>query len=476
MARLPASSAEPRHTCGGAGGVGRGQWVRYPLRVVVDTTSYADADTKVYGKVKALSKNRPCEASVARLAEYTGLSVSAVEKALTRMSRPAPTDGVAELTRKQRSHRTTGKGRTNERTTRALEDDERYVDAPVRAADSLRGTLHRLYLLLRYTTRVEHRDLTLAEIGQALRHHGGRHVGEALHEGTAARLLDELEEAGWVTQDKRGGYRGRHQVTVHDDPVRLADAPDAPGDPAGPPPPPGTPAPPTPDAEYGVAPDAQCGAPAYKEDHELTDGGKSTPPGGGVRRRRGDRKWVATPVDTFGNRLGRENFTAETKPRPYDGPSLNLSPRVWDVLAPVADLLPRISPFVVRAAAREIGRQLDAQIPAADLHDQILNRRTRTGAANLTADPGRWLLGVALAAWTSPCGLTDCVDGLMRHTGAPCKACAALPAHRHRSRARGHPPPVTAAAALQHCPGCNAPYRPPLRHPDCRLCHHPLTA
>ncbi|MFD9107164.1 hypothetical protein [Streptomyces bottropensis] len=471
MTRPPASPAEPRHDRrGGAGGVGRGQWVRYPLRVVVDTVAYADADTKVYGKVKALSRGRMCEASVARLAEFTGLSVSAVEKALTRLSRPAPTDGVAELTRRQRSHRSTGKGLTNERSTRPLDADERYVSAPVRAADTLRGTLHRLYLLLRYTTFVEHRDLTLAEIGQALRHHGGKHVvGEALHEGTAARLLDELEEAGWVTQDKRAGYRGRHQITVHDDPVHLVH------DTAPAPPTTQAPAPSTPDAQYGAAPDAECGAPAYREDHALTHLGNDAPPGGGVRRRRGDRKWAAAPVENLG--AAAETFRAAPARRPYDGPSLSLSPRVWDVLGPVADLLPLLSPFVLRTAAREIGRQLDAHVHPDDLYDQILHRRQRTGAANLTADPGRWLLGVALAAWTSPCGLADCVDGLIRHTGTPCKACAALPLRRYRGRARGHPPPTTAAATAQReCPGCSAPYRPPLRHPNCRLCHHPLTA
>ncbi len=450
--------------------MGRGQWVRYPLRLVVDTVSYADADTKVYGKVKALSRGRMCEASVAKLAEYTGLSTSAVEKGLGRLSKPAPTDGVEEATRRQRSHRVTGKGRTNERTTRPLDAGERYIDAPVRAADTLRGTLHRLYLLLRYTTHVEHRDLTLAEIGQALRHHGGKHAGEPLHERTASLLLDELEDAGWITQDKRAGYRARHQITVHDDPVHLVDQPD------GTPPPPGTPAPSTPGAECGAAPGAECGAPAYKEDHALTDlENNDAPPGGGVRRRRGDRKWAATPVDTFGNPKSRGIVTAEgAAQRPYGGPSLSLSPRVWDVLAPVADLLPRISPFVLRAAAREIGRQLDAQAHPDDLHDQILHRRQRTAAANL-GDPGRWLLGVALANWPSPCGLTDCVDGLIRHTGTPCKACAALPPRRAPGHARGHPPPTTAATALQHCPGCSAPYRPPLRHTTCRLCHHPLT-
>ncbi|MEU3256142.1 hypothetical protein ABZ659_35500, partial [Streptomyces sp. NPDC006997] len=342
---LPASpaAAEPRRTRGGAGGAGRGQWVRYPLRVVTDTEAYADADTKVYGKVKALSKNRECEAAVARLAEFTGLSVSAVEKALTRLSRPAPTDGIRELTRRQRSHRTTGKGRTNARTCRDLEDDERYVCAPVRAADTLRGTLHRLYLLLRYTTLVERRDLTLAEIGAALRHHGGERAGKPLHEGTATHLLDELEALGWITQDKRAGYRGRHRITVHDDPLRPVDEPDVP------PPGPGTTPATTPDPQYGAAPDHEYGAPAYKEDQGLTHP-RIARAGGPFRRRRGTGSTPAEPVNTAGNSTGCNypvapasgdvpaSLRGPVRPpaRPaYDGPPLTLSPRVWAVLAPV---------------------------------------------------------------------------------------------------------------------------------------------
>lgn len=474
MTRTPAPR-EPRHTRGGAGGAGRGQWVRYPLRLVVDAAAYADADTKIYGKVKALSKGRACEASVARLAEFTGLSVSAVQKGLRRLSKPAPTDGVEELTRVQRTHRVTGKGRTNERTTRVLDEDERYVCAPVRAADALRGTLHRLYLLLRYTTFVEKRDLTLAEIADVLRHHGGESAGQPLHEGTVAHLLDELEGLGWITQDKRGGYRGRHAITVHDDPLRPA------GEPDGPPPTPGTPAPSTPDAECGAAPDLECGAPAYKEDHVLTDPPKHDPDlGGSSRRRRGDRKWAPGPVDTFGNPItlpDRTPATATAVPippprRPYDGPGLQISTRVWTVLEPVHDLLPALRPFVMRRIAREIGHQLDTGIWAEDINAQLARLRRWTMPEGIT-DPGRWLLGAVLPVPPGRCGTPDCARGVMRFTGIPCKACAEQP-----GGGRGRPLQTSAAPATvpQQCPGCAAPYRPPLRHPNCRLCNHPLTA
>lgn len=453
MAHLPAPAAEPRHTRGGAGGAGRGQWVRYPLRLVVDAAAYADADTKVYGKVKALSRGRACEASVEKLAAYTSLGISTVEKSLRRLSRPAPTDGVQELTRRQRSHKGTGTGRTNERTCRALEADERYVSAPVLAADTLRGTLHRLYLLLRYTTLVEKRDLTLAEMAVVLRHHGGKSAGEPLHDTTVARLLDDLEGLGWITQAKRSGYRGRHQVLVHDDPVRPVDDPQH-----------GTPGPEsTPDSEGGAAPDLEGGAPAYKEDHALNDSGK-TELGGSVRRRRTTGSKAARPVDTAGNAV----------PATFR-PAATLSPQAWQVLDPVRVLLPHVTEFMIGRIDREIRRHLAEGVLLEDLRDHVATLWRWTMPGDIR-DPGRWILGAALDIRPGRCGTTDCVRGFMRHTGRPCKACADTPPGPHPDRARGHPPPTTATTALHECPGCHAPYRPPLRHPNCRLCHTPLPA
>ncbi|NEB00602.1 hypothetical protein [Streptomyces sp. SID13726] len=457
-------AAEPRHSRGGAGGAARGQWVRYPLRLVLDAEAYADADPKVYGKVKALARGRSCEASVEKLSAFTGLGVSTVEKSLTRLSRPAPTDGVQELTRKQRSHKGTGTGRTNERTCRSLEEDERYVCAPVRALDTLRGILHRLYLLLRYTVLVEKRDLSLAEIGAVLRHHGGKSAGQPLHDATAARLLDELEGAGWITQDKRAGYRGRHQVTVHDDPVRPVDEPD------GRPPRPGTSSPSTPDAEGGAAPDAEGGAPAYKEDLELNDRGSTGPAGGSSAV--GDLTVSGRPpVDTAGSPIvdGRRpagvvppalrGRVRPTAPPAYAGPGLTLSPRVWDVLEPVHDLLPHISKFAVRRIAREVGRQLDAGFWPAEIRDQISRLRRWTPDQDIR-DPGRWLLGAVLPV-RSKCGRPNCHWGFLAHSGEPCKACEGL------DLATAHPPHTE---AWHECTQCQRPSRHRLHRGLCADC------
>ncbi|MGI5443804.1 hypothetical protein ACQEV4_42630 [Streptomyces shenzhenensis] len=442
MTHTRALPAEPRRHRGGAGSAARGQWVKYPLRVVLDADAYADADTKIYGKVKALAKGRACEASVEKIALYAGVAVSTAQKSLGRLSRPAPTDGVQELTRRQRSHKGTGTGRTTERTCRPLGDDERYVCAPVLAADTLRGTLHRLYLLLRYTEFVEKRQLTLAEMAWVLRHRTGERKGKPLAEAVVTKLLQELAALGWITLDKRGGYRGRHLVHVLDHPVHPADGPE-----------------PTPDPEGGAAPDLEGGAPAYKEDQQLNDL-RSTEARGSFRRRRDDRKWVRPPVDnpasvasvapvaaTFRRPAALRGRTRPPVRPAYAGPPLTLSPRVWAVLAPVRDLLPGCTPYTVRRIAREIGHQLDTGIWPDVVRDQLTRMRAWTHTEDLT-DPGRWLLGAVLPP-RSHCGMTGCHWGYLAHTGQPCKACTEIEAAREHRRP-SHPPhprqhPTTAA-------------------------------
>ena len=452
MTHLPAPATEPRRTRGGAGSAARGQWVRYPLRVILDAEAYADTDTRVYGKVAALSRGRDCEASVAKIAAYVGIGVSTAEKALSRLSRPAPTDGVRELGRQQRAHEATGTGRTNARWCRVLDEGERYVWAPVLAADTLRGTMHRLYLFLRYTEVVERRQLTLAEMAWVLRHHSGRSKGQSLAEAVVTKLLDGLQDLGWITLDKRAGYRGRHLITVHDDPVRLVDEPTA-----------------TPDPEGGVAPDLEGGANAYKEDQSLNDRRTGPTAGGAFRRRRDDRKWVASPVD---NSVATVAATFRPAERPaarlaYAGPPLTLSSEAWallaPILAPVSDLLPRISPFMTRLIVREILSQIREGIWAEDIRDQIQRLRGWTPSEDLT-DPGRWLHGAVLPV-RSRCGTADCYWGFQRHTGTPCKACAEIDEARTRT---AHPP--HSAGTWHECTECRMPSRNALPAGLCHTC------
>lgn len=447
MSALPAA-AEPRHPRGGAGGAARGQWVRYPLRLVLDAGAYADADTKVYGKVRALARGRECEASLERLAEYTGLAVSTVEKALGRLSRPAPTDGVTELTRRQRSHPGTGTGRTTARSYRALESGERYVSAPVLAADTLRGTLHRLYLLLRYTQLVERRQLTLAEMGWVLRHRTGKLAGQGLAEAVVTKLLMELAAAGWITLDKRAGYRGRHLITVHDDPVRLADEPG-----------------PTPDPEGGAAPDLESGALAYREDHEsLNDPGKITKAGGGIRRRR-PTATSARELDAFGRRTG-----------------LDLDPgrwrTVWQALGPVRSELGSLTGWEWQRLVTGIVSQLDQGATAERLADRIGRRYATMRTTDPDDDAGRmrslprWLIGAALVR--RGCADPRCESGVIwgadpddHEAGRDCRTClytreaADTRARLDAELAARERQAATRAGRRTAGPGHTAPQQPP---------------
>ncbi|MER8220320.1 hypothetical protein ABTZ58_06930 [Streptomyces sp. NPDC094143] len=447
MPQLPAA-AEPRHSSGGAGGAARGQWVKYPLRVVTDAEAYAPADTNFYGKVKALSKGRRATASMTKLAAYLGCSKSTVERAARRLGRPAPTDGVQELFTRRQTHRVSGTGQTAERWCRDLERGEAYVWGPVRAADSLTGIEHRLYLGLRYSIVVKGHQPTLSELAQLLRHHGGEHAGRPLAEASVARLLDRLSGYGWISVDKRAGYRGRHLITVHDDPVQPATDPAA-----------------TPDPGDGSGPDLADGSLAYKEDQQLNDPRNTD--------RRGPSAVgevtvsVRPPVDTPGNPTPATFRSAPRTACPPSAEPLTLPPRVWAVLEPVRDLLPAVRPFVLRRIRDEVARQLDTGVLPEDITDQLRLLRAWTPHEDLT-DPGRWILGAALPAQPGPCGLTDCVRGFMRHTGAPCKACA-----DHRTQRPAPPAPAPVPPPPRHAsppratphPGVPPP-RPPAAPPS----------
>jgi hypothetical protein len=488
MPALPASapSAEPRHIRGGAGGARRGQWVKYPRRIVFDADSYAPVDTNFYGKTNALAQRGLATASMEKIAGFLGISKSTAERSARRLGRPAGPDEVTEVFTRRKTHKVTGTGQTADRWCRPVPRGEAQVSAPVLAADTLRGILHRLYLALRCAEADGHQP-TLAELAQVLRHHGGRHAGQPLAEATASRLLDELEGLGWITVDHRAGYRGRHLITVHDHPIHEAGPAQA-----------------SPDAGDGSGPDLEDGSLASKEDHTLNDQAKNTQAGCVVRRRRGDRTGPR-PVDTAGNRVpdtfgpgGLALRAAGNHPTPgptptsptgtqpdtarrtaatppggasgYTGPGLRLSGRVWRVLAPVAHLLPGIRPYVLREIGREIGRQLEAGCDPGRLHDRI-QRRYATNLQELP-DPGRWILGAALPRYG--CGLDVCESGRIWHTGQHCQTCLDNALHDQQAPPPPGPaPPVLAAAPAWHdCTQCDAPSRTPLPEGICRRCRN----
>ncbi|MFE9923294.1 hypothetical protein ACFYQA_17415 [Streptomyces sp. NPDC005774] len=379
------------------------QKVKVPKRVW-GSGAYSPGAAAYWTQIAALAqRSERCRAGVLTLARYMGDAKRTAERYLAELSAPGP-DGMPELTTVRHTD-AGGDGETAERWTRPAGRGEHFAYVPVGAAKTLRYPLFILYCALTYATATT-TPVTAAELADLL----------GVTERSARRMTDELEALGWVTVHRRAGAHGRHTYEVHDHPLRPVTANPA-----------------RPDTNGGSGADTNGGSLATKEDAGLTDE-SITEVGGAFRRRRDDRKWVPAPVDTPGNRPPATFLPA---PRtPYNGPQLTLSPRLWAVLGPVLDLLPDVSPYLARRIGREIGRQLEAGVPAEDIHDQLQRLRAWTPTEDIR-DPGRWILGAALPVRPGRCGTTDCVLGFQRYTGAPCKACAELEADRRRG---AHPP------------------------------------
>lgn len=374
LAATPAAPHPQPHTAAaGARSRGGGLTVKVPLRLVVGA-QFPDAALSVYVKVKALAlRPEGCTAKVTTLADYLGMSKSAVERGLKPLVQPDIIDGLVEVPTVRRTKRG-GTGESAHRVTRPLVDGELWVRIPVRAAEALTPRLLRLYALLAYST-ARRIPVTVAELGEMLHHHTGKRASEHLGERQARRLVDELEESGWLTVHRREGQHGRHAYETRRHPLRAVPA--AGGEPAA--------------AEQlalwdtaapvihdGSGSDLGDGSLASKEDH-LTDRRDETQVVVGIRRRRGTGSTPRRPVDnsvpdTFGRGdrvlrtdTGTASSSAAADRGSYTGPVLQLSPRVWRVLAPVHHELPRS------------GRTCCAGSPARSAPSSTLRAAARTG-------------------------------------------------------------------------------------------------
>jgi hypothetical protein len=409
-----------------------GLTVRVPLRLVVGV-QYSDAALAVYVKVAALAlRPEGCTAKVAVLAEYLGMSKSAAERGLRALARPDTVDGLVEVPTVRRTLRG-GRGQSAHRVVRPLAEGELWVRIPVRAAEALTPRLLRLYALLAYAT-ARRIPVTAAELGEMLHHHTGQRAGEHLGERQARRLVDDLEATGWLTVRRREGEQGRHAYETHRHPLHsVPAAPEAaaledqdeqlPLWEAG-----------SPVVYDGSGSGDHDGSLASKEDHQ-TDRPDETQTVGGSRRRRGDRKWVAAPVenldgtvpDTFRPDAARAprgtRPTPASQAAPYAGPELEWTKRIHESLAPVRHLLDGVSRFMLRRVAREIGRQLDDAARTLMTPQRMAARiSARYRDARTIRDVGAWLLAVAVVP--RGCGLPLCEDGSVWPTGEPCEICA----------------------------------------------------
>ncbi|WP_406365209.1 hypothetical protein [Streptomyces sp. NBC_00645] len=422
LAAMAAPPTEPRHAAAGARPRGGGLTVKVPLRLVVGS-QYGDAALAVYVKIAGLSlRPEGCTARVATLAEYLGMSKSAVERALKQLARPDDVDGLVEVPTRRRTYKD-GRGQSAERYVRPLTDGELWVRIPVRAAEALAPRLLRLQALLAYSS-ARRIPVTAAELGEMLHHHTGQRAGEHLGERQVRRLIDELEETGWLTVRRREGERGRHAYETHRHPLRVVTTTvveDGPGAPV---------------IHDGSGPADHDGSLASKEDLQ-TDRPENAQLVGGSRRGRGAG---SKPVENVGDlvpatfgpgaaRAPRGNHTSRpsadngSPAGPYTGPELRWTQRVHDALAPVRHELDGIRRHVLRRIAAMIGTELDAN--AASSSDRIadrISRRLRPVMREDIRSMGGWLLTVGLPH--RGCGLDSCEDGQVWPTGEPCEICA----------------------------------------------------
>ncbi|MBZ6258817.1 helix-turn-helix domain-containing protein [Streptomyces olivaceus] len=420
-----------------------GLTVRVPLRLVAGS-QYPDAALAVYVKIAALAlRPEGCTARVSTLATYLGMSKSAVERGLKALRNPDPVDGIVEVPTVRRTARG-GTGESAHRTVRPIAGRELWVRIPVRAAEALTPRLLRVYALLAYAT-ARHLPVSTTELGEMLHHHTGEKAGQHLTEMSARRLVDELEDTGWLTVRRREGAQGRHAYETNRTPLHPVPTPAAIPvledqepeqlalfDEAG-----------APFVHDGSGPSDHDGSLASKEDH-LTDRPEKPQLSGGVRRRRGDRKWVAAPVDnrvpdTFrpaGSRAARGNRPplppahdhTPDRPGAYTGPELRWTKRIHEALAPVRHELDSIRTFVLRRLAREIGRQLDEGITPDRMAARIQARYRRISPTDIR-DMGAWLLTVGIVR--PGCDDPRCEDGVIWGTdpddheaGGACRTCA----------------------------------------------------
>ncbi|MFF5795762.1 hypothetical protein [Streptomyces albogriseolus] len=455
LAAAPAAShAQPQPAAAGVRAHGGGHTVKVPLRLVVGA-QYPDAALSVYVKIAALAlRPEGCTARVTTLATYLGMSKSAVERGLKALRNPDPADGLVEVPTVRRTL-PGGRGQSAHRITRPLTERELWVRIPVRAAETLTPRLLRLYALLAYST-ARRIPVTAAELGEMLHHHTGQRAGEPLGERQVRRLVDELETTGWLTVHRREGERGRHAYEPRRHPLHAVPAPAEEEAPAGDdvleePEQLALFGPGAPVINDGSGPDLGDGSLASREDLG-TDGRDETKAVGVARRRRGDRKWVAAPVenlpDTFGpgtSRAPRGNRSSAT-PRPdlnshnpgsYSGPELRWTERIHTALAPVRHELDDVRRFVLRRIAREIAAQLDNGASPDRMAHRIHTRYTAQAREGIR-DIGAWLLSVGIVR--RGCEDPRCESGVIwgddpddHEAGLACRTCAY---HQQAQRAR----------------------------------------
>ncbi|MFB8241675.1 hypothetical protein ACFC58_34580 [Kitasatospora purpeofusca] len=199
---------------------------------------------------------------------------------------------------------------------------------------------------------------------------------------------------------------------------------------------------------------------------------------GGARTRARNPDAVRRP---HGSSASRPEVTSGRPPRPAL-PQLNMSAAAYRVLQEAAVLLPLMTVWEQREAARAVGAAV--RDVAGDIGRVARRLRFRVASATAIASPYGWLVRIGLRR-ASDCGRVECESGIDVVTGLECVPCGylvegAISRSRHAAGAAERPAApapagsaaseatapagrelrsvrIEAARAAVPCPGCGAP-------------------
>jgi hypothetical protein len=394
---------------------------RLPLQLL--TTS--DTACRVYLLVAYLDRDRGCFARLGKLAQLLDVAERTVSYGLNTAGHWLVRDEAGNL-----------------RATRPIAD---WIGVPYRAFTEL-GTGIRCYAAIRHLNRLRtyptHRALA-ALLGCTPR--------------TIVRQLEALEASGWITRERRAGYRGANTIVALDlpdsthrlEPAAAPDEPSSPDDPAhgpgdrscaG-----------TGDSPRDVTSDSACGHISERSMSEKTKpdsvpAAGGTPSGtkgrpGTARARERARPEQAEP---------RAEPPARSPRRPGNawagsGRSAFVA-RIWSVLGPV------IAEEIPSHGQHRVNERIVAQMPtrtAGQLVERIQRRARRRPLDQPARDP------VALAMWLvaePACPDPRCEDGTHLDTGRRCVRCVERAAERGQEH-REKPLPAQKTGGQPEQPG-----------------------
>ncbi|MEV7930562.1 hypothetical protein [Kitasatospora sp. NPDC088779] len=398
--------------------------------------------TVVYvAKVIQLARNQQgeCVAELTTMARWLGLKnrigVDArtgelVEKAPSALYAAQKEAREAELVSVRRRTLRGGRGTSAARVFSGFERGDFRVPVPVALLGAVSARHVRAYMLVAYA-HYRRIPFSLADLASGIRHESGRRKGESISGFAASRLVDDLERWGWLEVQRRAGHQGRHLVVPRRTPlVEVAEPVDnmVPASGAG--------VEAEASADLGCEPLADLPRVSEDQDPDLQMPRDVQLDAQSLVEEVGSDAVVDnSPLAGAGVLALRADGASKSSSRKvqerYSGPELTVSPQIAFVLEPVRSLLAtgRVSVYVQRQVAREIGSQFKLAISPERIRQRLQSRYAGVGFN--PRNPNGWLLS-AVQRWG--CEKAECEHGEIWETGERCERCFFLREESRRAK------------------------------------------